>query len=136
MSADAIVKEAYHNPEIRTEYKIALKSKVRLIVILCVGSCVLLALLWLSFEVDFLRALTAAVITMSTVAVLDYIVPQDKVSLMLVSAVVAGILIGLGLWWALPYSIPWYYYAIPGALIACIEALLELWSDRFRTKRT
>ena len=135
MSKDT-VKAAYANPGIGREYNLTLKSTNRLIVILCVGSGVFLALVWLSFDVDFLRALTAAVITMSTVAVLDYFVPQNKALQMLIVAVAAGILIGLGLWWALPYSIPWYYYAIPCALFACIEALLERWSDRFRKTRT
>jgi hypothetical protein len=97
---------------------------------------VFLALVWLSFDVHFLRALTAAVMTMSSVAALDYFVPQNKRHQMFIVAVAAGILIGLGLWWALPYSVPWYYYAIPFALFACNEALLERWSDRFKKTRT
>jgi hypothetical protein len=113
-----------------------LKSTNRSFVILCVGSGAFLALVWLTFDVNFLRALTAAVITMSCVAVLDYFAPQKKMVQMILVAVAAGILIGLGLWWALPYSIPWYYYAIPCVLFACIEALLERWSDRFRKIRT
>ena len=54
MSKDDIVKEACDNPGNRTEYKLALRSTVRLVVILCVGSSVFLALVWLSFDVDFL----------------------------------------------------------------------------------
>lgn len=105
-------------------------------VISLVGSGVFLALVWLTFDVHFLRALTAAVVTMTSVAVLDYFAPQAKVHQLLIVAVVAGIIVGLGVWWVLPYVIPWYYYAIPFAILACIEALLERWSDRYKKMPT
>ena len=101
-------------------------------VILCVGAGVFLGLAWLAFDVQFMRALIAAVVTMFSVAVLDYFTPQKKMYQSIIAAMAGGTLIGIGLWWVLPYSIPWYYYSIPCAIIACIEALLDRWTDRFK----
>lgn len=109
-----------------------MKSKTRFFVILCVGSCVFLALTWLTFDVGLTRALAGAIITMTCVAVLDYLAPREKMYQFTIAAIVGGTIIGIGLWWTLPYLIPWYFYAIPSALVACVEALMEHWSDRFR----
>ena len=109
-----------------------MRSRSRFILILLVGACVFLALVWLTFDVPFSRALVGAIATMLPVAVLGYFVPQRKLYQLVAVAIAAGIIIGVGLWWVLPYEIPWYYYAIPCAVIAIIEALLERWSDRFK----
>lgn len=46
--------------------------------ILCVGSGIFLALTWLTIDVGLPRALAGAVITMTCVAVPDYLAPQEK----------------------------------------------------------
>ena len=109
-----------------------MRSRGRFILICVVGTSVFLALVWLTFDVQFSRALAGAIGTMVPVAVLGCFLPQQKLYQLFAVAIVAGIIIGVGLWWVLPYEIPWYYYAIPCVVIAIIEALLERWADRFK----
>ena len=111
-----------------------MKNRSRALQIFIIGGILFASLSWYMFEVPLVKAGLVGFCSMGMIAAADFWVPQKNVWVHGLFSLLAGLLLGLAIWWLVPWDISWYYFSIPCAILVLAEAMFERLGERWQKK--
>ncbi len=90
---------------------------------------------WFPKESSLIKAMSIGLVIMVVIVLLRRSIGTLTLPRLLLLAIGAGTTIGIGVWWLTGRLFPWYWYAVPCAVLGAGEALFEHLATRI-TKRS